>query len=907
MASPLLSTKFHIPPLRASLLRRARLIEQLNQSMECKLILISAPAGFGKTTLLSEWLRQVRRPVHWLSLDQGDNEPSRFWTYFVAALQHYHSKVGESTLAMLRSTEPASFESFLIPLINEIANLQEDFALVLDDYHVITARPIHEALTFLLERLPPQLHLVIASRVDPPLPLARLRACGQLTELRAVDLRFTVAEAASFINQSMKLPLSKDQVEAIQARTEGWIAGLQLAVLSLRDAEDISTFIASLKGSQRYILDYLVEEVLERQPKSLQSFLLRTSILERMCGSLCEAVVGEDSLVDGTEILEQLEHRNLFVVPLDHERKWYRYHHLFAELLRHCLNRAEPERVLEYHRRAAQWYKQQGFAAEAIEYAIAAREVHWAVELIEQEIRATNPQVESAARLLAWLKALPPELVWTRPWLSLCLAWALFSSSQFEAAVVAVQNIEQLLKQQEQGSPVANTKMLWGIVTAIKGMQARQRGEMTESITFMEQALQLVPQNDSWLRAMIVLNLGVTYFVADNFESAKPVLDEATRIGQVTGIADPAIAGLYLQAQFQALRGQMDKASALCQKGVNLATERGWLATYAGVLVQVAMGELLREQNQLEAAAQHLTESIQRGIQAGQPGVMMGYITLARVRQAQGDTQGAWEAIRAAEQLPIWLWPTILSVAACKARLHLAQGNLDAAIAWAEDSGLGVDDELRYTFTDQHPCGSELDYLTLARVLIARGRSANAAESHLDDAMRLLIRLYDFAKSGQRDARVMEVLILQALVWQVHGELDRSLSLLEQALEIHCRDYIRLFVDEGKPMAELLRQAASRRIHSKYVSHLLAAFVPVEKKVATTVSLRKQPLIEPLSERELEVLRYLAMGLSNQVIAEQLFLSLAAVKWHARNIYGKLNVSNRTQAVTRARELGILV
>jgi len=651
----------------------------------------------------------------------------------------------------------------------------------------------------------------------------------------------------------------------------------------------------------------LVEEVLERQPKSLQSFLLRTSILERMCGSLCEAVVGEDSLVDGTEILEQLEHRNLFVVPLDHERKWYRYHHLFAELLRHCLNRAEPERVLEYHRRAAQWYKQQGFAAEAIEYAIAAREVHWAVELIEQEIRATNPQVESAARLLAWLKALPPELVWTRPWLSLCLAWALFSSSQFEAAVVAVQNIEQLLKQQEQGSPVANTKMLWGIVTAIKGMQARQRGEMTESITFMEQALQLVPQNDSWLRAMIVLNLGVTYFVADNFESAKPVLDEATRIGQVTGIADPAIAGLYLQAQFQALRGQMDKASALCQKGVNLATERGWLATYAGVLVQVAMGELLREQNQLEAAAQHLTESIQRGIQAGQPGVMMGYITLARVRQAQGDTQGAWEAIRAAEQLPIWLWPTILSVAACKARLHLAQGNLDAAIAWAEDSGLGVDDELRYTFTDQHPCGSELDYLTLARVLIARGRSANAAESHLDDAMRLLIRLYDFAKSGQRDARVMEVLILQALVWQVHGELDRSLSLLEQALEIHCRDYIRLFVDEGKPMAELLRQAASRRIHSKYVSHLLAAFVPVEKKVATTVSLRKQPLIEPLSERELEVLRYLAMGLSNQVIAEQLFLSLAAVKWHARNIYGKLNVSNRTQAVTRARELGILV
>ena len=368
MTNPLLSTKFHIPSVRSSVVKRSRLLEELDRGMECKLILISAPAGFGKTTLLSEWLRQTRMPISWLSLNESDNEFERFFSYFVAALQQSYGKIGESTLSMLRSTEPASKESFLISLINEIANLQEDGVLVLDDYHVITARPIHEALTFLLEHLPPQLHACIASRIEPPLPLARLRAHAQLTELRAADLRFTVKETAAFINQSMKLDLSSEQVEAIFARTEGWIAGLQLAALSMRDASDISTFIESLKGTQRYILDYLVEEVLERQPKPLQSFLLRTAILERMCGSLSEAVVGEDTSVDGTEILEQLEQRNLFVVPLDNERKWYRYHHLFGELLRHHhhLNRKESHRVSEYHRRAANWYEQNRLVAQAM-------------------------------------------------------------------------------------------------------------------------------------------------------------------------------------------------------------------------------------------------------------------------------------------------------------------------------------------------------------------------------------------------------------------------------------------------------------------------------------------------------------------------------------------------------------
>lgn len=886
MTSPLLATKFYVPTIRSSLVKRDRLIAQLNQGRECKLILISATAGFGKTTLLSEWLRQAEMAVSWLSLDEGDNQPLRFWTYFVNALKAFKHEIGESALAMLHSHD-AGFESFLIPLINEIARLPDEYVLALDDYHVITAPLIQEALAFLLEHLPPQLHLAIASRVDPPLPLARMRACAQLTEIRTADLRFTVAEVAEFMHQSMHLELSKEQLETIQARTEGWVAALQLAVLSVRSAEDISALIA-LPGSQRYILDYLVEEVLECQPKHIQTFLLRTSILERMCDSLCATVVGHDGL--NVIELEQLEHRNLFVVPLDGDRNWYRYHHLFRGPLHHRLYRVS-EQVPEYHRRAAWWYAQHKFILEAIGHAIAAQDFLWAAELIEQEAQTSHPRFDSVT-LLAWLEVLPQELVANRPWLLLAEGWARYSLSQFEAAFVAVQHIEHLLTQQPQEES-ANTQRLWGLVTAIKGMQARQQGDGNTAIALMQQALQLLPQDGSWIRAMIVLNLGVTYFVIDNFTAALPVLNEATRIGQIKGIADPAIAGLYLQAQFQALRGRMYQAVTLCQQGVDLATKRGWLATYAGVLVQVAIAEFLREQNQLEAAAQHLHESIERGSQTRQPGVMMGYITLARVRQAQGDTQAAWAAIQAAEQLPTWLWPTILSVATCRVRLHLAQGNLAEAIAWAENSDLGVEDELQYS--------SELDYLTLARVLIARVTSANEAQSYLDDAMRLLIRLYDFAKAGGRKARVMEVLILQALVFQARGDIAQALHCLEKALYIpRSGEYIRLFVDEGKPMIALLRHAATQQIHPKYVSCLFAAFGHV------VVPTPAQSLIEPLSHRELEVLHYLASGLSNQAIADELIVSLPTVKWHARNIYSKLNASNRTQAVMRAREIGLL-
>ncbi|MDZ8140750.1 MAG: LuxR C-terminal-related transcriptional regulator [Nostoc sp. DedQUE04] len=391
-----------------------------------------------------------------------------------------------------------------------------------------------------------------------------------------------------------------------------------------------------------------------------------------------------------------------------------------------------------------------------------------------------------------------------------------------------------------------------------------------------------------------MLNLGVTYFVADNYEGAKRLLKEVSYIGKVRGTADPAIAGLYLQAQFLGLRGKVEEATSLCQQGLELATERRWLATYAGVLVQVALADLLREQNQLEAAAQHLTQSIDRAIQNQQPGLMMGYITLARVRLSQGDLRAAWAAIHGAEHCQPWLWPTILTVEACKVRLYLAEGNLDSAIAWVEKSNLSVEGELRYSITEQCPTGSELDYLTYARVLLAYGQ--------LQDALRLLTRLHEFAQTGGRTIRVMETLLLQALVLQAQGDREESLNYLNQALNISRQgNYIRLFLDEGKPMAELLQHALSNNVHSPEVNCLLAAF-GLEQNKSVSVS----ALIEPLTDRELEVLDYLATGMSNQAIADQLFVSLAAVKWHARNIYGKLEVNNRTQAVAKARELGLL-
>jgi LuxR family maltose regulon positive regulatory protein len=506
-------------------------LEKLNQGLTSKLILISAAAGFGKTTVLSEWAHQIEHPIIWLSLDERDNDPTRFWIYFVTALQQGNNGIGEATLAMLRSPDLPSPEAFLTPLINELAQLQTDFVLVLDDYHLITTSAIHEVLTFVLEHLPSQVHLAIATRINPPLPLSKLRVRAQLTELHLNDLRFTNAEATTFLHQSLSQPLTQTQITTLQTRTEGWIAGLQLAMLSLRDAANPAAFIDAFSGDQRYILDYLVEEVLDHQPPFLQAFLLRTSLLEQMCSSLCEAIAGKE--LRGADILEQLERQNLFVVPLDEQRTWYRYHHLFTESLRHILHRTDSDRVLTYHHQAAQWYEQSGHITDAIHHAIAANLFEYAARLIEQEAQTSeNPRFDAITVQDALVK-LPPELIQSRPWLLAAKAWVGFTSSQFGDALAAIQTLEQLLK--AHPTATENVDQLWGLITALKGMQARQQGKSAESVALLEKALQLFPQNNSWLRSLILLNLGVTYFVADNYEAARRLLPEVSRIGKARG------------------------------------------------------------------------------------------------------------------------------------------------------------------------------------------------------------------------------------------------------------------------------------------------------------------------------------------------------------------------------------
>ncbi len=883
-------------------MRRDRILQKLQQEQSSRLILISAAAGFGKTTVLSAWV-QHQQSVGWLSLDERDNDPTRFWTYLVAALQQANGQLGEAALSMLRSPEPVSYDAFLTPLLNELAQLHSGLILVLDDYHLITTPAIHEGLAFFLEHLPAGVRVAIATRTDPPLPLARWRVQSQLTELHAADLRFTDAEATEFLQQSLPLPLSEAQVARLQQQTEGWIAGLQLAMLSLREAASPAESLTAFGGNQRYILGYLVEEVLDRQPPPLRRFLLGTAILEQMCGALCAAVM-ESEAADGARVLEQLERQNLFVVPLDDHGLWYRYHHLFAETLRHILQRSDPDGISTYHRRAAQWYEQQGDIADALHHAVAAQAFDYAAQLIEREIQTReNPRFDAVV-LRRTLERLPGELTRLRPWLLMAQAWLGFTTAQFAEAIAAVQTLETILNEHppQFGNSVGNLDQLWGLVIALRGMQARQQGQAAESVALMEKALQLLPQDNSWLRSLTLLSLGVTYFVDDNYEAARRLLPEVSRIGQVRSAADPAIAGLYLQAQFLALRGHLAEATALCQQGLDLAAERRWLATYAGVLVQVALADLLRQQNQLDAAAEHLAQSIDRAVETQQPGLMMGYITLARVRQAQGDWAAAWGAIRQAEPGQVWLWPTMLPLEACKARLHLAEGNVNAAMDWVESSGLSVEDDLHYNTTAKFPTAAELAYLTYARVLLARGRQTSSAIP-LRAALRLLSRLQALATAGGRTLRLMESLLLQALVWQAQADQAQALTCLQQALQLPRQDSdIRLFLDEGKAMADLLSAAAAKGIHAEETAALLAHF---EVQSAPIVP-RRQPLIEPLSDRELEVLTYLSTGMTNQAIADALYVSLAAVKWHARNIYGKLAVKNRTQAVAKARELGLL-
>ncbi len=915
MTIPILATKLYTPQPRAKIVLRPRLIEQLKEGLSagCKLTLISAPAGFGKTTLVSEWMAVCEQPVAWLSLDEGDNDPTRFLTYFIAALQTITANIGAGVLSVLQSPQPPPIESILTALLNEITTLPDNFVLVLDDYHVIDSKPVDEVLTFLLEHLPPRMHLVIASREDPPLPLARLRARGQLTELRAADLRFTPAEAAEFLNRVMGLNLSAENIAALETRTEGWIAGLQLAALSMQGRSDAAGFIQAFTGSHRFVLDYLVEEVLQRQPEDIHSFLLKTAILDRLSGSLCDAVTGRE---DGKGMLETLERGNLFIIPLDDQRQWYRYHPLFAEVLQARLLDEQPDQGFSLHQRASAWYEQHGSAADAIRHALAAEDFERAATLIELAVPEMRRNRQGATVTeLGWLKALPDELVRFRPVLSVAYAFALFGGGEIGGVEARLLDAERWLDAPQdmrgrQESPAGTMvivdeeefRRLPGMIALLRAAQALARNDMPMAVKNARRVLDLAPEDAHLMLGGAASVLGLAAWASGDLEAAHRMTADGMANVLQAGYISSAIGGAIVLADIQIAQGRLHEAMGTYERGLQMSTAPGAPVLRGAADMHVGMSQLCYEHNDLNAAMQHLLTSQALGELAGLPQNPYRWrAAMARIREAQGDLDEALNLLEQAERLYDGAFsPNVRPIAAWKTRVWVAQGRLDEALAWARMQGLSVENELSYLY--------EFDHITLARVLLACYQSERADRSILD-AMGLLDRLLKAAEERGGKGSVIEVLVLQAIAYQAQDNHHQALSTLERSLALAEREgYVRIFVDEGQVMRSLIEKLSRKRDHplSSYMDKLLAAFAqPVAAPKSANLH-QKSDLVEPLSERELEVLRLLRTELSGPEIAQQLIVSHNTFRTHTKNIYNKLGVNNRRAAVRRAEELDLL-
>jgi LuxR family maltose regulon positive regulatory protein len=922
---PLLATKLYAPPTPAHLVARPALIARIQAGLRAKLVLIAAAAGCGKTTLLSAWRASpggVGMPLAWVALDAADNDPPRFWRYVLTALDALQPGICAVGLALLDASEPPPIATLVTSLANDLRALPADVALVLDDYHLIEAASIHEGISLLVDHAPPQLHLIISTRADPPLPLSRLRAGRQLTELRAADLRFTPAETATFLTEMMGLALSADDVATLEARTEGWIAGLQLAALALRDRADRASFIAAFAGTTRFVVDYLASEVLDQLPDHLRAFVLQTSILDRMCGPLCDAILGLGAwdlgfVGDGQApspkpldpspsaysqlILEQLERANLFLVPLDDQRRWYRYHHLFAQVARERLaGGVAAEFMAGLHRRAGAWFAQQGLAPEAIQHALAARDVDGAVLLIERAAPTVLASGEITT-LRNWLEALPDERVWTRPRLGLAYCWTLAFMARFEDLEARLREVERVLEAPSDHS-LGERQALLSEVAVLRTRVAFHHNQAPDLVE-LRHALAGAPADSLRLRSLILLALAHTERLHGHSAEAANAYIEASALARRAGDQFTAGSALVALAELHEVQGQLHQATDAHQQGLQLATTPDGRPLPLAGFFHVGLGKQLREWNDLDAAAQHLRQGITLGQQGGLEGIELdGAITLALVLQAQGDAAGADAMLeRAVAIARAWGLPQIvLRVATFEARLALMRGLPYAVARWAQSNSLSVDDEISEWL--------EIEYCTLARWQIAERRA--------DDALWLLSRLAAAAEIAGRIGRLIELLALQALALHTQGATAAALAALERALALAAPEgYVRVFVDEGAPMAALLRAVYTRRVMPDYIAKLLAAFPRPESSGLRTESqeldpsvLSPQPasLIEPLTAREREVLRLLVAGRSNREIAGELVVAVGTVKAHVNSIFGKLGVASRTQAIAKARDLHVI-
>ena len=909
MPVPLLDTKLYRPKPRAGLVPRPRLTDRLDGGVSRSVVVLSAPAGFGKTTLLSDWLatrpaaRVGRRSTAWLALDVGDNDLVTFWTYVITALRTAVPEVGASELALLASPRAPAIQRVLTTLLNNLSAVDDDIVLVLDDYHLVDAREVQDSMTFLLDHLPPQLHLVLAGRSDPTLPLARLRARGELVEIRAADLRFTPDEAAAYLTETMRLQLTANDIAALEQRTEGWIAALQLAALSMQGRDDATSFIAGFAGDDRYIVDYLAEEVLERLPQQVRAFLLRTCVLDRFSGSLCDAVTEEEG---GRAVLQSLDRRNLFLVALDDRRQWYRYHHLFADVLRARLSEEPPELVAGLHRRASDWFAERGKTSEAIRHAMAGRHYERAAELVELAIPATLKDRQEAT-LRDWLEQLPDELVQARPVLSNGYAGALLASGEVEGVERhlrdAQRRLDQLAHAQQETGPdqlqpvVADGQQLRRLPAGIalhRAGLALMTGDLPTSTTHAQRAVRLFDEHDDLGRGAAAALLGLGSWARGDLEAAHVAYAEcAARMRRAGHLSDVLGCSITL-ADLRITQGRLGDAMRTYERALTLAAQRPGPMLRGTADMYVGMSALHYERNDLETARHLLQRSEQLGEHVGLPQNRYRWrMAMARIHTAEGDLSGAIDLLDEAEHVyePDFSLD-VRPVPALRARTWILQGRVDDALGWARDVRLSTEDHLSYLH--------EYEHVTLARALLARARTERPGRA-LDEATGLLGRLLAAAGSGGRTGSVIEILVLLALAHRLHGNSAAAKAPLERAVTLAEREgHVRLFLDEGTPLRSLLQAAGRHGIAPAYAGRLLTAWGGSEDR-----SPARQRLVEPLSPRELDVLRLLRSDLAGPEIARELVVSLNTVRTHTRNIYAKLGVGNRRAAVRRADEIGV--
>ena len=867
MPNLLLSTKFNVPSLRPGLVARPLLIEQIDTNLlqdsayRRKLTLISAPAGYGKTTLAIDWLQHLGLPFSWLSLDEADNDPRRFITYLIAAMQRVDENVGQAATTMLQSPQPPPDELMLTSLVNEISAVPQPFPLVLDDYHVIHTPPIHKQLAFLLDHQPATLHLVITTREDPLLPIPRLRASSQVLEIRQDDLRFSETETNEFLRSVMGLDLLPDEIAALERRTEGWIAGLQLAALSMRGRDDLAGFIQAFTGSSRFILDYLIEEVFEGQSPDVKDFLLKTSILERLSASLCDAVTEKNV---SQETLEMLEQANLFIVPLDQSREWYRYHRLFADLLQHRL-RTSSIPADSLHHRASQWYEQHDFPADAIQHALDAQDWNRAGDLI----LSNNSEFLKRGEVLTvirWFQMLPEDVLQTNPRLYFDYCWPLLLAGQFDVARPLLERVEQM---------TGEIPELLGEVYAAQAYLARGQGDHALMVEKSQQALTLLPKSSVDSRGIVAMNLGLAYWHMGQMGAAEEVLAEALEASQATGNHYAALTSLIFQGRVHAVRGRLHQAEGFFERAIQLGGD-----IPINALAHMDLATLHYEWNALDVSDEHIQKAIEICQRSQNNEFLVGALMIqSRLRMGQGDLIGAenaldqaWDLVRGGK-IPTG---TAVRMDSAQVRLSLAKGG--STEAW----------EHKLTETvDCHP------FYRFLGVTKARTLSKGHARAYLDG-------LGQAARSNDWGYGLVAVRALQAALAESR---DEAVCFLTEALQLaEGGGFIRSFVEVGEKLVPSLRAAVREGIAVDYAGRILN----VMAGKAEIVEAGLKSMVEPLSERELEVLQLVTEGLSNREIAEKLYISTGTAKTHVHNLCGKLGVRNRTEAALKGKELGVV-